>query len=129
MSGTATTTKTESTTIRRKTNVMSKTARHRLDAARMAVEGLRSYYAAHPGSPAAVRRPALSIRRGLWIALLGPNVQEGIVGVGSTVEEALRAFDTQYLAGLRPPSECHRHHSRLQRRVCAIFDQAPPNPE
>ena len=108
---------------------MSKTARHRLDAARMAVEGLRSYYAAHPGSPVAVRRPALSIRRGLWIALLGPNVQERIVGVGSTVEEALRAFDTQYLAGRRPPSECHRHQSRLQRRVCAIFDQARRNPE
>ena len=85
---------------------MSKTARHRVDAARIAVEGLRSYYAAHPGSPAAVRRPALSIRRGLWIALLGPNVQEGIVGVGSTVEAALRAFDKQYLAGLRPPNEC-----------------------
>src|SRR5262249_55073446 len=109
MSGTATTTKTESTDLRRKTNVMSKTARHRVDAARIAVEGLRSYYAAHPGSPAAVRRPALSIRRGLGIALVGQNAQEEIVGVESTVEEALRAFEKKFLAGLRPPGECHRH--------------------
>jgi len=116
--------------MRRKTNVISKNGRHaRDDAARMALEGMRSYYAARPSSPAAVRRPALSFRRGLWIALLGPSVEEGIVGIGSTVEAALRAFDAQYLAGLRPPSECHRHQSRLKRRVCAIFGEAPPNPE
>src|SRR5262245_21931940 len=116
--------------MRRKTNVISKNGRHaRDDAARMALEGMRSYYAARPSSPAAVRRPALSFRRGLWIALLGPSVEEGIVGVGSTVQAALRAFDTQYLAGLRPPSECHRHQSRRQKRMCAIFGQAPPNSE
>ena len=86
--------------------------RHRCDAAQMAFEEMRSYCVAHPGSPAAVRLPVLSIRRGLWMALLGPSVEEGIVGIGSTVEAALRAFDTQYLAGLRPPSECHRHQSR-----------------
>jgi len=84
---------------------MSKNGRHRRDAARMALEDMRSYCAAHPSSPAAVRRPALSFRRGVWIALLGPSVEEGIVGVGSTAEAALRAFDTQYLAGLRQPSE------------------------
>jgi len=27
------------------------------------------------------------------------------------VEAALRAFDTQYLAALRPPGECHGHQS------------------
>jgi hypothetical protein len=40
------------------------------------------YFAAHPGSPAAVRRPQLSIRSGRWVALLGRNVEEGIVGIG-----------------------------------------------
>jgi len=32
-------------------------------------------------------------------------VEEGIVGIGSTVWAALRAFDVQYLAGQRPPNE------------------------
>jgi len=87
--------------MRRNTDGVSKTARHRLDAARMALEGMRSYYAAHPSSPSAVRRPVLSIRNGVWIAVLGPSIEEGIVGIGFTVEAALRAFDTQYMAGLR----------------------------
>src|SRR6516165_11934520 len=73
---------------------------HRCDAAQMAFEEMRSYCGAHPGSPAAVRRPVLSIRSGLWIALLGPSLEEGIVGIGYTVESALRAFDVQYMAGL-----------------------------
>jgi hypothetical protein len=52
-----------------------------------------------------VRRPQLSIRSGTWIALLGRGIEDGIVGIGSTVEAALRAFDAQYLAALRPPAE------------------------
>jgi hypothetical protein len=55
---------------------------------------------AHPGSPTVVRRPQLSRRGDLWIALLGPNVEKGIVGIGPTVDAALRAFDAQYLAFL-----------------------------
>jgi len=35
-------------------------------------------------------------------------VEEGIIGIGSTVTAALRAFDAQYLAGLRPPAEMIR---------------------
>ena len=45
------------------------------------------------------------MRRQLWIALLGPSVEEGIIGIGPTVAAALRAFDVQYLAGLHPPTE------------------------
>jgi len=41
--------------------------------ARIALEEMKSYCALHPGSPSAARRPALSIRSGLWIALLGPS--------------------------------------------------------
>lgn len=61
------------------------------------------YYAAHPGSPAAVRRPRLIKRGGLWVAVLGASVRDGIVGLGPNVEAALRAFDQQYLSTLRPP--------------------------
>jgi hypothetical protein len=70
-----------------------------------AMEQIELYSAAHPGSPSAVRRPRLFVRGDLWVALLGSSVKEGIVGIGPTVAAALRAFDTQYLAGLRPPSE------------------------
>lgn len=71
-----------------------------------AMEEIKQYYVAHPGGPAAVRRPRVSTRGDLWIALLGPSVAEGIVGIGPTVGAALRAFDVQYLAGL------HRRSTR-----------------
>ena len=76
-----------------------------LSEAMAANERAELYFAAHPGSPAAVRRPQLSIRSGTWVAVLGRNLQDGIVGIGATVENALRAFDDQYLAGLRPPGQ------------------------
>ena len=79
--------------------------RHAMDYALAAMEQMELYCQAHPGSPAGVRRPRLFVRGELWIALLGPTVEDGIVGIGSTVTAALRAFDAQYLAGLRPPAE------------------------
>lgn len=78
------------------------------DRALAAMEQMELYCQAHPGSPAAVRRPRLLVRGELWIALLGRSVEEGIVGIGPSVTAALRAFDTQYLAGLRPPAEIIR---------------------
>ena len=72
------------------------------------------YRAAHPGSPSAVRQPRLFVRGQLWIALLGPSVEEGIVGIGPTVEAALRAFDVQYLAGLRPPADVIGHRPAVR---------------
>ena len=75
-----------------------------VDPARMASERMESYYVAHPQSPSAQHRPNLSVRSGLWIALLGPSVGEGIVGLGDSVETALRAFDMQYMVRPRPPS-------------------------
>jgi len=90
---------------------VSKNAFYPGDPTRMALEGMESYCAAHPSSLSAVRRPGLSIRRGLWIALLGPSVEQGIVGIGYSVEAALRAFDIQYNAGLRP-HEVPENHRR-----------------
>ncbi len=75
----------------------------RMDLERKAVEErIELYYAAHPGGPAAVRRPQISKQGSVWVALLGPNIQQGVVGIGSTVEMALRAFDVQYLNRLHP---------------------------
>ena len=63
-----------------------------------AAERMKLYCAAHPGSPSAIQRPQLFVREQLWIALLGPNAEEGIIGIGATVEGALHDFDAQYLA-------------------------------
>src|SRR5204863_3129595 len=80
-----------------------------MDYALAAIEQMELYCEAHPGSPAAVRQPRLFVRGELWIALLGQSVEEGIVGIGPTVTAALRAFDMQYLAGLRPPADAIGH--------------------
>jgi hypothetical protein len=84
------------------------------DYASAAMEQMELYCAAHPGSPSAVRRPQLFFRSELWIALLGPSIEEGIVGIGPTVMATLRAFDTQYFASLRPPSEAASTASELR---------------
>ena len=62
------------------------------------------YYESHPGSPSAVRLPRVFTKSGVWVALLGRNVTDGIAGFGPTVEAALRAFDSQYLNSLRQPA-------------------------
>ncbi|HVI81990.1 MAG TPA: hypothetical protein VM717_04535 [Chthoniobacterales bacterium] len=49
------------------------------------------------------------------LARFGPNVEEGIVGIGPTVEAALRAFDPQDLVGLRPPTEGLRRGFRSKK--------------
>jgi len=63
------------------------------------------YYELHPGSPSAVRSPRIFIKSGVWTALLGKSIRQGIAGFGPTVEAALRAFDRQYLNYLRHPRE------------------------
>jgi hypothetical protein len=73
------------------------------DTARAAMQRMELYCMAHPGSPTAMRQPRLLARGKVWIALLGPNLEEGIAGFGNTVEAALRGFDAQYVRGLRPP--------------------------
>jgi hypothetical protein len=95
------------------------TRSHPLNPTLAAMEQMELYRASHPGSPAAVRRPQLRIRGDLWIALLGPTVEEGIVGIGPTVEAALKAFDAQYLAGLRPPATANGTGRSLRRTSAA----------
>jgi len=90
-----------------------------------AIEQMKHYCAAHPGSPSAVRCPQLFVRGDLWIALLGPSSEEGIVGIGTTVAAALRAFDEQYLVALPPPNERADHsvkHRRLFSGASAAVD-------
>jgi hypothetical protein len=79
---------------------------HVLDQTAIAANQMEAYCSAHPRSPSALREPQLLLRGQLWIALLGPSLGEGIVGIGATVEAALRAFDTQYVADIRRRSHC-----------------------
>jgi hypothetical protein len=74
---------------------------HTVDYAAAAIEQMEMYCIAHPESPSAMRHPELFVRSDLWIALLGPSIEEGIVGIGPNIAAALRAFDAQYNAGLR----------------------------
>src|SRR5215467_12202720 len=73
-----------------------------------AIEKMELYCTGHPGSPSAARRPQLLYRGQLWIALWGPSIEQGIVGIGQTVEAALRAFDVQYRVSLPPPDQAFR---------------------
>jgi len=94
-----------------------------IDQAMAAKERAELYFASHPGSPAAVCRPELSIRSGTWVALLGRSTEDGILGVGSTVEKAFRAFNAQYLAALRPSVA----RAALNAESAAFRKRASPN--
>ena len=59
------------------------------------------YCTQYPGGPAAVRRPRILVDRGRYVALLGRTVKRGILGFGSSVTSALRAFDDLYLRSLQ----------------------------
>jgi hypothetical protein len=105
---------------RMKKNGQNLRAGHIMDYAMVAMEQMELYCEAHPRSPSAVRQPRLFVRGELWIALLGPNVEGGIVGIGPTVTGALRAFDAQYLAGLRPPAEVRDPQTRRSASSAAV---------
>jgi hypothetical protein len=104
----------------KKNNGHASHGRRVMDYAFAAMEQMELYCEAHPGSPAAVRRPRLFVRGELWIALLGPSVEEGIVGIGPTVTAALRAFDAEYLAGLRPPAEAIGNYRTARKASSAV---------
>lgn len=61
-----------------------------------AMARMERYCREHPRSPSARRRPRIMIRGSSCIALLGSTLQDGIAGIGASVEAALRAFDAQY---------------------------------
>lgn len=63
------------------------------------------YCQLHPRSPSAVRSPKVFLKSGVWTALLGKNVRQGIAGFGPTVEAALSAFDRQYLSYFCRPGD------------------------
>ncbi|MDB6025458.1 MAG: hypothetical protein JWM68_1681 [Verrucomicrobiales bacterium] len=55
----------------------------------------------NPNRPSALVRPRFSMDEDRWQVLFGDNAVEGVVGVGSTPEEALADFDLNWNAGGR----------------------------
>ena len=78
---------------------------HRVDQTFRAMQEMERYCAAHPNAPVSLRHPRLFIRGRTFVALLGPSIEEGVVGFGDRVEAALRAFDRQYLRSLTSAHE------------------------
>ncbi len=76
---------------------------HELSRTALTIREMDSYFMRHPSSPSTVRRPHVYLEGATFVALLGPNIKEGIVGLGMTIEAAFRAFDFQYLKELRLP--------------------------
>ena len=68
-----------------------------------ALAEMQRYCEQHPRSPSAMRRPRIMIRGRSCVALLGSTLEDGIAGIGSSVDAALRAFDVQYSNSLKPP--------------------------
>lgn len=77
---------------------------------------IEQYRVNHPESPSAVRRPKVFRQGDTFVVLLGRDLQNGIVGLGNTVESALRAFDLQYCNALRPRME-RTLNARSRRRT------------
>ena len=63
---------------------------------------MAKYCKQFPKSPSAIRRPRLMLRGNSWVALVGSTLQDGIAGIGNTVDGALRAFDVQYSKSPNP---------------------------
>jgi len=54
------------------------------------------YYAAHPFGPAALRHPQLAFDHGRFVAYTQRSIKGGVLGFGTSISSALRAFDELY---------------------------------
>ena len=55
--------------------------------------------------PSVLYRPTLYVDGDKWCALLGENIQIGVVGFGASPDEAMRAFDTAWFEKLPQKAE------------------------
>ncbi len=54
------------------------------------------YYATHPFGAAALRHPRIRIDHGRYIACTARSIKGGVIGFGTSIASALRAFDELY---------------------------------
>lgn len=58
------------------------------------------FLAENPRSPAARLRPDMGVAQNVWLAYVGPVLQEGTAGVGNTPCEALEDFNRHFMEPL-----------------------------
>ena len=58
--------------------------------------------------PSVVYKPTLFVDGAEWCALLGPDVQQGLAGFGTTPAEAMAAFDNAFFSEPPPKEACAR---------------------
>jgi hypothetical protein len=54
--------------------------------------------------PSVMFRPKVFIDEGVWCALYGENLQDGVCGYGESPDKAMRAFDNAWLADPPKPT-------------------------
>ena len=57
---------------------------------------VKKYYAAHPFGAAALRHPRIAVNHNRYVAYTGRSIKGGVVGFGTSIRSALRAFDELY---------------------------------
>lgn len=62
---------------------------------------IKTYCEAHPNGPSATAHPRIMLDHGRYVALLGRSISRGMLGFGTSVRSALRAFDELYPSYLR----------------------------
>lgn len=75
-------------------SLMAKKLKIEYDAA--IVAEAEKYYAAHPMGAAAQRHPHIRIDHGRYIASTARSIKGGVIGFGTSIASALRAFDELY---------------------------------
>jgi hypothetical protein len=70
---------------------------------------VEDFLEAHPRSPAAQLRPKLRVVGNIWLAHIGPKLQQGATGLGQTPRDALEDFNRRFMEPLisRNGSEPH----------------------
>ena len=59
-------------------------------------------YISNMDRPSAIYKPRLSLDGNSWIAVLGENIQEGVVGVGDSPASAMNDFDNAWYKKQKP---------------------------
>ena len=59
-------------------------------------KAVQKYYAAHPFGAAALRHPRIVINRGRYVVYTRRSIKGRVVGFGTSIGSALRAFDELY---------------------------------
>jgi hypothetical protein len=63
-------------------------------------EDVEDFLETHPRSPAAQLRPKFGIIGSVWLAFIGPELQQGTSGLGPTPRDALEDFNLRFMEPL-----------------------------